>query len=387
MKKSWIAAGLLSISLLLLTGCGGEEVVSEQVDEGTAVEVQTVTTGSISTRHQVSGSVVSGTSEQVFVSLSARCNGVSVVLGDSVKKGDVLGTLDLSTFWDSYALAETNYRNAQNTYQDQASLLEKQVEMQQNNYNNVLALFQIGAASQVEVDAAKLNLDAAKVSRDSSLSQLDMAVKNAKLNMDQLNDTLKNVDSSGAVRAPISGTVSSLSLANGGYVSAGMPVAVIDSNNDRKVSIAVSETLVSKLKVGDSTTVNLGALNHNFEGSIMDIAQSASPTNRLYTVNIAIPSTIEGLLSGMFADVTLYTDSRDGTIIIPTEAILVRSEGSYVAVLEEGNLAHLITVETGLVGEGVTEILSGLTGGETLVTVGQSYLSEGDLARIVPAGD
>ena len=85
----------------------------------------------------------------------------------------------------------------------------------------------------------------------------------------------------------------------------------------------------------------------------------------------------------MFADVVFYTDTQRDVVIVPTEAIQTGVDGQYVYTLDSENVAHRVSVETGLVGDGETEITAGLSGGETLVTVGQFYLSEGARARVV----
>lgn len=383
MRRQYITVGILALALACLVACTKKEEAAEPEETTTPVEVQTVALGSISSENKLSGTVVSGKTEQLYVAVSARCSAVFVEAGDVVKSGQAICQLDLKTFHDNYALAETNYINAQKSYQDQAKLLDEQVAQQEKNYNNTLALLEIGAASQLEVDGAKLQLESAKVTRTSSLAQLDLAIKNAKNSMDQISDTLGNIGGNGQVVAPFSGTIVSLSVGKDGYVSAGMPVATIESTNDIKISLAASEGLIPKLKVGDRAQVKMAALGQNFESSITQISKTVNPTNRLYTVDLAVPAGVEGLLSGMFADVSLYTDSRENTVVIPTEALLVKEDGQFVVLLDGSNVARRVQVETGLVGDGVTEITSGLTGGETLVTVGQSYLKDGDVARVV----
>ena len=70
--------------------------------------------------------------------------------------------------------------------------------------------------------------------------------------------------------------------------------------------------------------------------------------------------------------------------MIPSEAILTSNGTQYVFTVEE-DIAKYVTIETGLVGDGVTEVTAGLKGGETVVTVGQQYLADGDAVRIVNA--
>lgn len=384
MKKIWLRTGAIALSFLLLSGCGKKEEAPEASDQGIPVEVQTVSLGAISTENKLSGTVVSDKTEQVYVSLSARCSETYVEAGDSVKAGQLLCKLDLKTFQDNYEIAELSYQNAKKNYEDQTKLLSQQIEQQEKNYNNALALLQIGAASQMEVDAAKLALDSARINQSSALSQLDLAVKNAQKSMDQITDTLKNIDPSGGVKAPVNGTLVSLSVGKDSFVSAGMPVAVIESSDSMKISVSVSEGLIGKLRVGNRAHVTLSALNQSFETTITDIAKTVNPSNRLYTVQLSVPKDLRGLLSGMFADVSLYTDSRENTVVVPTESLLLQADGQFVVLLDEQKTARRVLVETGLIGDGMTEITSGLSGGETLVTVGQSYLKDGDVARIVP---
>lgn len=386
MKKIWLRTGAIALSFLLLSGCGKkEETPPDSNTQGIPVEVQTVSLGSISTENKLSGTVISGKTEQVYVSLSARCMETYVEAGDTVKAGQVLCKLDLKSFQDNYEIAELSYQNAKKSYEDQSKILDQQIEQQEKNYNNTLALFQIGAASQMEVDGAKLALDSAKVSRTSALAQLDLAVKNAQKGMEQITDTLKNVDSSGGIKSPVNGTVVSLSVGKDSFVSAGMPVAVVESSDSMKISVSVSESLIGKLRVGNRAHVKISALNQNFDTTITDIAKTVNPTNRLYTVQLAVPKDVSGLLSGMFADISLYTDSRENTVVIPTESLLLQADGQFVVLLDDKQTARRVLVQTGLIGDGMTEITSGLSGGETLVTVGQSYLKDGDVARIVPS--
>ena len=386
MQKTRLAAGLLALmAMLFLGGCGAKATEEEPEDPGVAVEVQTVTRGSISTENSISGTIVGEKTESVFVALSARCVQVPVEEGDTVRAGDALAILDLSTFHSNYEIAELSYRNAQQSYADQSVILDQQVAQAEKLYSDTQALFAIGAASQMEVDNAKLTMDQAKAGRTSALAQLEIAMKNAQATMDQINASLKNVGGDGVIRAPIAGTILSLSLAKDSYVSPGMPVAVINSTIDMKVNIAVSETIISKLKVGDEAQVRVGAVGLECTGIIREVDGSANPATRLYSVSLSIPEDTQGLLGGMFADVVLFTDTREDAVIVPTEAILTGPGGQYVATLDEKQTVRLRPVETGLIGAGVTEITTGLSGGETLVVVGQSYLTEGGQARIVTA--
>ena len=100
------------------------------------------------------------------------------------------------------------------------------------------------------------------------------------------------------------------------------------------------------------------------------------------TVTVTVPAEVEGLLSGMFADVTFHTAVSESAVVVPSEAILTSSDRQYVFIVEN-DTAKRVDITTGLTGSGMTEVTSGLDAGEQLVTVGQQYLSDGDAVRVV----
>jgi RND family efflux transporter MFP subunit len=383
MKKRTIAALLAAASLLLLAGCGEEEVEEAQ-DTTTPVEIATVERRSISSENTVSGQVASGTQESVFVGVSVRCTNVYVEEGDTVSAGQVLCTLDITSTWDNYETAQMSYESAKQSYEDQSNVLSQQVAQAEKNLSDTQELFELGAASQMEVDNAQLALDNAKAGMNSALSQLEVTMQNYRATMDQLAASLTNIDRNGNVTSPISGTVLSLGAAQNSFVSPSMAVATVESTSDMEISASVSETLVPKLSEGGRVNVSISSVDRSFESTISSIDRAANSVSHLYGVTIKIPAAYaNGLRSGMFADVVFYTDTQSNTVVIPTEAIQTGTDGQYVYTLDSENIAHKVAVETGLVGDGVTEITSGLSGGETLVTVGQFYLSDGSAVRVV----
>ena len=95
-----------------------------------------------------------------------------------------------------------------------------------------------------------------------------------------------------------------------------------------------------------------------------------------------VPDDIEDLVSGMFADVTFFTENVADAVVVPSEAILSGDSGEYVFIVVD-NKARYVSISTGLIGNGMTEVTSGLSEGDKLVVVGQSYLKDGDAVRIV----
>ena len=462
------SAALAAAMVLSLAACqsGGSEsgsASSEPKDEaGVAVQIQEVAVDTISTGSSVSGQVVDDSGqESVFVSANARCTDVYVEVGDEVEAGTVLCTLDMSDtksalsnatasykdtkqsyqdqealfdaqiglaeksisdaeqsyqdqealFNSQIALAEKAVSDAQKSYQEQEAFFDAQLALAEKNVSDLEALMEIGAAAQIEIDQARLNLQSLQTTRSTTLTQLETGVQNAQTNLqsiqttksttmaqlesgmrtaesniDQLKTVMENVDSKGNVVAPAAGKILSLNAAKNSYVGPTAPVAVIDSAPRLEISVMVSESLVPRLSLQDEADVTISALDLTVTGLIQEIDEKANPQTKLYTVTLWTQEEVEGLRAGMFADVTFRTDVSTDTIVIPTEAILTTSEGQNVFVVEDGK-ARYVPVVTGLTGNGVTEITEGLSAGDQLVVVGQSYLTDGDPVRIVSGED
>ena len=389
-QKRILSLALAAAMALSLTACGSKSDSSSSADDaptGVAVQVQPVTADTISTENKVSGKVVSDNESSVFVASSAKCTAVYVDAGDMVSAGQKLCTLDLASTISSYNAANISYNSAVQSYQDQKNVFDSQIALYTKNVNDLKALKEIGAASQIEIDQAQLQLESAQATKNSTLSQLEAGMQSYKSNVEQLSTVLENVDGAGNVIAPISGTLVSLNAEENAFVSPSMPVAVIDGVDQMKISVSVSEALVPKLTIGDSVDVAVSAASQTFTGAIRSVEQAANAQTKLYTVTVSVPSDVSGLLSGMFADVTFHTDTASGAIVVPTESILTSGSTQYVYVVQDDNTAKYIEVTTGLTGNGVTEVTSGLSAGQQLVTVGQSYLSDGAAVRVVSGED
>lgn len=383
MKKRWISMTLALALVFSLAGCGNKETESDgDLKSGVAVQVQTVEAQDISSESTVSGQVVAGSETSVYVTATAKCTAVYLEAGDAVKAGDVICTLDMESSLAQYRAAEISYNSAAESYASQKEVLDKQVALYEKTWNDTKALLEIGAASQVEVDSAELQYLSAAAQRDSTLAQLEAGVQSAKSGYEQLALAMENIDSRGNVIAPVDGVLASLTASEGSLVSPNYAVAVIDGAEQMKVSVMVSESLVPKLAIGDTVEVKVSAADAVFDGTIRSVEKTANMQTKLYTVTVTVPAEVEGLMSGMFADVTFHTAVSEGAVVVPTDAILTGEDGQYVFVVEN-DTAKELAVTTGLNGSGVTEIISGLSAGAQLVTVGQQYLSDGDAVRIV----
>ncbi|MBQ8389828.1 MAG: efflux RND transporter periplasmic adaptor subunit [Oscillibacter sp.] len=383
MKKKLTAALLAMVMTLSLAACAAEEAVEEEkADAGVAVQVVEISSDTIATENKVVGKLSAENEETIMVGSAAKCTAVYKNAGDSVEAGEKIATLDLGSTIANYNAAKIGYNSAVQSYNDQKSILSKQVKLAEDNVANTKALFEIGAASQLEVDNAQISYESAVAGMNSALAQLESAIQSAKSGLEQLGLVMDNVDLNGNIISPISGTLATLNVSEGGFASTSLPVAVITGAEQMKITTSVSEALVPQLQSGDEATVYVSSADQTFTATIRSVDRAANYQTQLYTVVLTVPADVTGLTSGASAEVTFHTNVSENTIVIPTEAILTGTDGQYVFVAENG-AARRCPITTGLTGSGVTEVLTGLNEGEMLVTVGQAYLVEGSAVRVV----
>ena len=387
MKRKRFAAAALAGVMLLCAGCGQEEEAEEEAPSGTAVEVMEVTSGPMSAEYSLTGKVVAVSEVQVFPLLAGQVQTLSVEEGDTVSRGQTLFTVDTSTVTSTMGALQQSYsatKAATDRAIESAQLGVEQaelgVEQAQQAVDNAEALLEVGAAAEQDVTQARQGLQQAQAQQSASLAQIQAS-------MDQITTQAEL----GTVTAPCAGTVTAVNLVRGGMASSAQPAVVIAENGAVEVAASVAEDVYMDIRKGDNAGVVISALSDDMvNGTISEVPAAANAQTSLYDVSVSLPADVKPPI-GAFATVTFYTDRRSDTISVPTEAILTGADDEqYVFVVDtyaEGDTAVRVTVETGLVSNTDTEILSGLAEGDRVVVKGQSYLSDGAAVRIVTGED
>ena len=401
MNARRFTAGLLAcLTLFGLSACGGDrEQAAEtaQVEEqGTAVETQTVERTDLANENMVSGQVIADSAVSIVPTIAGTVQKLPVKAGDTVKAGQLLFQIDTSQITSSYASLQESYNATQQmtneaiqNAQKALPIAQSAVTTAQTNYDNTLTLFNVGAASQVELDQARMQLDQANNQLEQARSAVSQARASQKAQLAQIESSLNQIRTqaaAGTVTAPCDGLITAVNIVEGGMAAQSGPAVVIAEGGRTRISVQVSENLLGQLKVGDSAQVTVSAVsNEPFTATIATIAPAPYAQTALYEVRLYTPADVTYPI-GAFAGVTFYTNRRPDAVTVPSDAILTDGAEQYVFVVEN-DTAKKVTVQTGVVGDGVTEITGGLTGGETLVTKGQSYLSDGAAVRVVSGED
>lgn len=354
LEKPWLLAGLLVAlaAALLCGGCGGDTQTADQTEPGIAVEVVQAAPGQIVNSTVVRGNVAA--TDDVYVAPKAQgvVRSVNVSVGDYISSGQVICQLDTVDLQTSLALAKSQYDTLNTSYQEAVK-----------NRDRYAALYAEGAVSLAQYEQAETTVKT-------------MNIEGARLQVQQIQDQINNC----TVRSTISGQVAEVNVNPGDMAGSG-PVARVVDINQVKLVANVTESVLASFSQGMEVSVTISAASAEpYTGRVTSMPVAANAT-MTYPVEITIDNPNREIMAGMFAEVNVVREqSAAENLIVPKSA--VNNDGQ-VYVVDGQNVAHLRDVETGLSDDNNVEILSGLSAGETVVTVGGYLLSDGTEVRIV----
>jgi RND family efflux transporter MFP subunit len=268
---------------------------------------------------------------------------LNVKAGQQVSKGQVLGSVDDGGMSQQLASIENQYALAKTTFDRQKNLWNQKI------------------GSEIQF----LNAQTQMISAQKAVAQLKA----------QLAKTV--------IKAPFSGVIDEVFVERGEVVSAnprGLMRLVNLSN--MYVSTMVPETYIGKLKIGTVVEVKLSALGKTYAGKVRQVASNINPSNRSFSIEIAVPNTDNLLRPNQVAKLKITDYVNPKALTVPSNSIQKDGQGNqfvFTATAVKGNtaIAKKTIITSGKSANNVTEILSGLHPKDLIVTDGANAISEG----------
>jgi multidrug efflux pump subunit AcrA (membrane-fusion protein) len=163
----------------------------------------------------------------------------------------------------------------------------------------------------------------------------------------------------------------------------GMPLVCVEGPSHLQVTAMVAESDISNIKTGMSVKLTIKSTNKTIEGKVSEMSLSAKNTGGQYIVKINLPKTDKSVLPGMFANVefpianTNVSKSSNDKILLPQSALIHQGQLTGVYTIGNDNAAILRWVRTGKTNGEQTEILSGISTGETYVLKAEGKIFNG----------
>lgn len=354
----------------------------------TTYTTDTATKGTLIVTVTSSGNISSANSASVSTQTSGVVSKIYVKNGDTVKSGDAIADVDLDMYGQQKAdQALASYQSSKNSLSSaQAQMFALQSTMFTNwqKYTDIAenSTYQNpdGSANTsnrtltpfTTVQDNWLAAEAQYANQQNVVAAAQTSVASAWANYQQASPT---------IYAPISGTISGLSLQVGSVLTAqtsstgtstSQRIANIKTAATPVAVVNLNEVDVPKVKVGDKATLTMNAFpTQTFTGKIVsiDTTGSASSGVTTYPAYITFDSAIDGIYPNMAVDASIITTVKDNVILVPSAAVQTSTTtgATTIRVIKNGQVST-VTVTVGDSNDTQTEIDSGMSEGDTVVT-------------------
>ncbi|CAM8663629.1 AcrA Membrane-fusion protein [Comamonadaceae bacterium] len=343
------------LSVLLLTACSKPAPPEEPVR---AVKLMTVGVGNIQSSLEFSADVRARVESRLGFRVGGKVVRRAVELGQTVKAGQVIAQLDPQDYKLAAEAARAQVAAAQTNRDLAAADYKRYKELRDQNF-----------ISGAELERRDTALKAAQAQLEQAQAQLNSQGNQAGYT---------------TLVADVSGVVTAVSAEVGQVVAAGTPVVQIAQDGPRDVVFSVPEDKVALIKQGSKVDVRVWASKTQVEGTVREVAASADPVTRTFTVKVALEAK-DALPLGSTVSVAPKALDRNAVQVIklPTSALLKSGDGSSVWVLDNATMTvkpQSVVVATADGNDAV--ITQGLMPGMQVVVAGVHVLSPGQKVSI-----
>ena len=391
MKKTKI------LIILLILGVGGYFIYDKFFkvkDEKVEFITKKAKKGSFSKKVDATGEIFATELIDVGAQVSGQIKKLYVKLGDQVKKGDMIASIDSSTQQNSIDNKEAQLA----IYKAQLESAKVALNIAKTQFDRENALFAKNATSKQEFESAKntFSANSAKIKElEAQIKQTNIELSTAKINLGYTKIT-----------APRDGTVVSVQVEEGQTVNANQTTPTIVNIADLshvKMKMQIAEGDITKIKVGTPveysilseptkkfqtivssidpglTTLSDGSYGSS-SSSKSSYSSSSSSSSAVYYYAQSIVDNKDGILRiGMTTQNELLIANVEDAIIVPSIGIKKDENGTFVYVLKDGKPVKT-AVKTGIKDNLDTQIISGINDGDEIIT---SQGSSSEIAKMI----
>lgn len=279
-----------------------------------------------------------------------------VDVGSLVKKGQLLARLDAADTRLNAAATQADVNAAETSYILAKAEVERQRQLVNKKFISESALDKYEA--ELKTSAARVNQAKAQAAVSGNQARYASLV------------------------ADRDGVVTKIQAEPGQVVEPGAMIAQIVDIKQIEVLVAVPESRMAALKVGDAVTIKLWANQQKtYAGKIREIAPEASSATRAFDVRVSVIGADDAIKLGMTAGVRFASRDDEKQIVVPTAALTQINGKTSVWVVDKNNIANPRDVVAGQFTENGTTISAGLKANEVIAIAGVHTLIKGQKVK------
>jgi macrolide-specific efflux system membrane fusion protein len=335
--------------------------------------------GTIIVSANASGKVLTGNVINVTTAASGVVKKVYVKDGEKVFAGkkiaeialDQQGQQKYASSWSSYLSAKNNLESAlTNLYTLQSAMFAANQKFIKDAVARNLAS---DDPTYIQQNADWLAAEAKYKNQQLVIEQARAAVNSAQLAYQQ---------ASPVITAPAAGVISNIGLVEGMVLTgqaagssdpssaSSFRVAVIQNEAKPLISVNLTEIDAPKVKIGQKATVTFDSLpDKTFTGKVVTVDKIGTTSSNVtnYPALIQLDTNAEEILPNMAANVSIIVDSKSDVLLVPSSAVQNQGGQSMIRVLRKGQIQQ-VPVQIGLSSDSQTEVISGLSEGDEVIT-------------------
>jgi len=330
----------------------------------------------------------------VMAKVSGYIKQINVDIGDRVREGQLLATLEVPEMQDDLTRAAASIDEATaelTAARDELQRAQSARDMAHLSYSRILDVskHEPGLVPQQEVDEAHSRDLIAEAQVSSAKSHITAGEQRIRVSQAE-QARFKTLFQYAVIAAPFTGVVTKRYANSGSLIQAGtasqsqaMPVIRLSENGLLRLALPVPESAVPLIHLGEPVDVRVSALHRSFPGRVARFSDRVEQSTRTMKTEVDVPNPSLILVPGMYAQVDLVTEQRKNVLAVPLEAIEGSGSSARVFAVQPSGIVRIVPVRLGVETSQQIEILSGdLMDGENVVVGSRAGLKDGE--RVQP---
>lgn len=394
MNRLFVAV-CISAVLITLVSCSkpaAEAEVAPAASPATPVAVARVERHSLSRQLMIAAEFRPFQEIEVHAKVAGYVKNIRVDVGDRVRSGELLATLEIPEMIGELAQAAASSKRAR------AEVVRASGELQRAKsahevahliYGRLAAVMKSrpNLIAQQEIDDAQAKDRVAEAQVDAAQAALAAAQEAVQVS-DAAQSRVKAMWDYSRITAPFAGVITRRYADTGAMIQAGtasqtqaMPLVRLSEDDRLRLVIPVPESVVDRIHLGDPVDVRVPALGRSFVGHVSRFASRLQDSTRTMHTEVDVPNPERVLVLGMYAEATLQLDRANGRLAVPIQAISRRPSGPVVFIVNPRNRVEERPIRTGIETPDQIEVIAGLKQNERVVISGVKNLEPGELVQ------
>lgn len=330
----------------------------------------------------------------VMAKVAGYVRTIRIDMGDHVREGELLATLEDPELQDEMDKAAAAVKAAQSdviTAQNDVLSAKAAHEIAHLSYTRIqdVSHKDPGLIPQQDVDVARSHDLEAEAQLSTAQSTLQSKENRSAEALDE-QKRLQTMYEYTSITAPFTGVITKRYANTGSMIQAGissqtqsMPIVRLAQDDLLRLILPVPVSVVPQIHIGQTVDVNVTTLDKTWPGKVTRFANTIQPSTRTMDTEVDVPNPKLAIVPGMYAEVHLHLQDRQGALSLPLDAVEgLGSESERVYEVGPDHIVRVIPVKTGIETASQVEILSGVHAGDICVVGRHTGITDGE--RVQP---